>query len=196
MRAIRPKKLFEIVLGAREIRPALAVAPTRPRTVADLEQVVDGGRKRACFGAVPLHRPEAPGQALLHRCLPALVLIIEDVRCTLHPALGPLHVGPPGRRVIQPPLEDGLQAPQVLGQGPLFSARSRRSAMVLRRVWRMSPEAATGGRPSSVRARRTALQEPRLLSAAGAVRPSRWRSRGRRPRTRFFRVFLAGRSAS
>jgi hypothetical protein len=158
VRAMRPKKLFESVMGARESRHARTVEQTRPITGADLEQVVDGRRQRACFGAMPLHRPEEPVQALLHRCCTALVLILEEVRCTMHPAIGHLHVGPQGRGVIQPPLEDGLQAPQVLGQGPLFSTRARLSAVVRRRVWRMSPEAAKGGRPSSVRALRTALQ--------------------------------------
>jgi len=131
---MRTKKLFEIVIGAREIRHAITVEQTRPITVADLEKVVDGRRQRACFGAVPLHRPEEPVQALLHRCLTELVLIIEDIRRTMHPAIGHLHVGPQGRGIMQPPLEDGLQAPQVLGQGPLFATRSRLSAMVLRRV--------------------------------------------------------------
>ena len=126
--------------------------------MADLEKVVDGRSKRARFGAVLRQRPEEPLQAPLHRGLTELVLVMQDVRRTMHPAIGHMHVGPQGRGVIQTPLEDGLQAPQFLGQGPLFSTRSRLSAMVLRRVWSVSPEAAKGGRPSSVRALRTALQ--------------------------------------
>jgi hypothetical protein len=183
-------------MGARALRHAITVAQTRPRTVADLEKGGDGRRQRACVGAVPLHRPAEPGQALLHRGLTALVLLLEAVHRTLHPARGHLHVGPPGRGVVQTPLEGGLQTPQGLGPGPLGSTRSRRSALVLRCGGRMSPEAAPGGRPSSGRARRTALQGPRLISAAGAGRPASWRAIGRRPRTRFCRVCLAWRSAS
>ena len=117
---MRTKKLFEIVIGARKIRHAITVEQTRPITAADLEKVVDGRNKGTCFGAVPLHRPEEPVQALLHRCRTALVLIIEDVRRTMHPAIGHLHVGPQGRGIIQTPLEDGLQAPSSLGKAPFF----------------------------------------------------------------------------
>ena len=59
-----------------------------------------------------------------------------------------------------------------------------------------SPEAASGGRPSSVRALRTAPQYPRMTSAAGSDRPSTARSIGRILRTRFLSSFLACRAAS
>src|SRR5215510_15226873 len=98
-------------MGARASRPTRTVAQTRPITGADLEQVVDGRRTRAGVGAVPLPRPEAPVPALLHRCLTARVLILEDGRRTMPPGIGHLHVGPQGRGSMHPPLEEGLQSP-------------------------------------------------------------------------------------
>jgi len=60
----------------------------------------------------------------------------------------------------------------------------------------MRPEASRGGRPSSVRALRRAAHYPPTTSASGSLRLASWRSRGRTPRTRFCRSFLAWRSAA
>jgi len=59
-----------------------------------------------------------------------------------------------------------------------------------------NPGAASGGRPSSVRALRTAPQYPRTTPADGPDRPSTDRSIGRTWRTRFLSNFFAPRSAS
>lgn len=152
------KELFQIIIGTREFRDTLAVEQTRPITAADFEKMVDRRRERARSGLVPGHRSKQPLQAPLDRCPPELVLVVQDVRRLLDPAIGHPHVGPQGRRVIEAALEDRLQASELFGQAPLFSTRSRLSEMAVRRSWSFSPEAAKGGRPSSVRARRTALQ--------------------------------------
>ena len=131
--AMRAKELFEIIIGAREIRHARAVEKPRPITAADLEKVIDSGGERARGGAVPCHGSEEPLQAPLHHCLIPLVFVVQDVSRTMHPVIGHPHVRPQGGCVIQTPLEDGLQAPQFLGQAPLFSTGSRPSAMALRR---------------------------------------------------------------
>ena len=91
----------------------------------------------------------------------------------MHPVIPDTHVGPQRRRVREAPLQQGPQSTQLLEQGPLFSIRSRLIVMALRRSWSVRPEASNGGRPSSVRALRTAAQSPRTTAATGSSRPSR-----------------------
>jgi hypothetical protein len=87
-----------------------------------------------------------------------LGFVVQDVGRPMDPAIGHAHVRPQGGSGRQAPLEDGLQPREGLGQGPLFSTCSRLAEMAVRRSGSWSPEAASGGRPSSVRALRTALQ--------------------------------------
>lgn len=68
--------------------------------------------------------------------------------------------------------------------------------MAVSRSCNFSPDASSGGRPSSVNALRTAEQYPRTTSAAAPAYPSTRRSIRRTPRTFFFNSFLACRSAS
>src|SRR5207253_5281644 len=124
------------------------------------------------FGLMLPPSPEQPVQPALHGGLRALGVIVQDVRGALPPAIGHSSLGPQRRRRVQPAPQDRLQAPEGLGQGPLFSTRSRLWARALRRSWSLSPEAVRGGWPSSGRALRTALQEPRTTSASGSVRPA------------------------
>src|SRR5262245_46320331 len=152
------KARFQSIMGTRERRDALAVEQPRPITAADFDKMVDSRRERTRAGLGPGHRPQQPWQAPLDCCLPELGLVVSDGSRPLAPAIRPPHVGPQGRRVIETALEDRLQASELLGPAPLFSTRSQLSAIAVRRSWSLSPEAAQGGRPSSVRALRTALQ--------------------------------------
>jgi len=156
--AMCAKELFQIIISTREVRDARAVEQTRPITAVDFEKMVDRRRERARSGLVPGHRPKQSLQAPLDCGLPELRLVVQDVRRPLDPALSHPYVRPQGRRVISTALEDYLQASELFGQAPLFSTRSKLSEMAVRRSWSLSPEAASGGRPSSVRALRTALQ--------------------------------------
>ena len=196
MTAMGAKNLLQIIIGAGEIRAAMAVEKPGPITAADLEKVVDGGGQRARFGVVPRHRPEEPSQAPLPHCRTVLVVVVQDMDRPMAPAIGDADGGPESGRCRAALVEKGVEAPERLGHDPLFSPRSRLSEMAVRRAGSVSPDAASGGRPLSVRALRTALQEPRTTSAAWSVRPSNCPSRGRTPRTRFCRIFLAWRSAS
>jgi hypothetical protein len=56
------------------------------------------------------------------------------------------------------PAGGGGQPAERLWERPLFATRSRRWERAVRRLGNVSPEAASGGCPSSVRALRTALQ--------------------------------------
>jgi hypothetical protein len=158
MTAMGAKKLLQIIIGAGEIRDAIAVEKPGPITAADLEKVVDGGGKRARFGVVPCHSPEEPLQAPLHHGLTVLVVVVQDVGRPMDPAIGDADVGPESGSCREALVEQGVEALECLGQGPLFSTRSRLSEMAVRRSWSLSPEASRGGCPSSVRALRTALQ--------------------------------------
>jgi hypothetical protein len=158
MTAMGAKKLLQIIIGAGEIRYAIAVEKPGPIAAADLEKVVDGGGKRARFGVMPRHRPEEPLQAPLHPCLTVLVVVVQEVGRPMDPAIGDADVRPESGSCREALVEKGGEAPERLGQGPLFSTRSRLSEMAVRRSWSWSPDAARGGRPSSVRALRTALQ--------------------------------------
>jgi hypothetical protein len=189
-------KLLQLIIRTGELGHARAVQQAWPGAATDLHKVPDRGREGAGFGLLPSHRPQQPLPPPLPGGLRELALVVE-ARCdTLHPVIGRPHSGPQQRGRVQPTLQDGLQAPSRLGEGPLCSTRSRLWVMVLSRSWRGSPAATRGGWPASVRALRTARQEPRMTSASGAVRPSIRRSRGRTPRTCFVRVFLAWRSAA
>jgi hypothetical protein len=132
---MRAKALFQIISGTREVRNALAVEQTRPITAADFEKMVDRRRERARAGLVPGHRPKQPLQAPLDCCLPELVLVVQDVRRPLDPAIRHPHVRPQGRRVISTALADGLEASELCGPAPLFSTRSKLSEMAVRRSW-------------------------------------------------------------
>ena len=123
-------------------------------------------------------------------------LVGADVGGPMPPTIGDTHVRPEGSRLGHAPWAERVYADERRGHGPLFVRRSRRWESAERRSGSVSPAAARGGGPASVRARRTALQSPRMPWAAGSARLSSCRARGRTPRRRLLRAFLAGRSAS
>jgi hypothetical protein len=196
MRAIRAEKLCQIILGPGPLRPRLAGKQPWPVTPSDLPAVLQRRCQRAGRSRVARHRAQESPEATLPRQRVALVLVTKDGGRLMDPAIPHPDVGPYISRVHHAPGKQGLQSPQLLGQGPLFSTRSRLAVIAVRRSWSLRPEASRGGRPSSVRALRTAAQEPRTTAAAGSHRPARRRARGRPPRPRFFRACLAWRSAS
>src|SRR4051794_6641365 len=85
-------------------------------------------------------------------------LVAENVGRPVHPAIGALDVRPELGRALQA-AADQLAQPRERRRGAPFSAtRSRLSAPASSRALSCSPEAASGGRPSSVMALRTAAQ--------------------------------------
>ena len=82
----------------------------------------------------------------------------EAVGGAMPPAIGDAHIRPQGGRRGQTSLEEALPPGEGPGPGPLFSPRSRLWERAVRRPCSVRPEAARGGWPSSVSARRTAVQ--------------------------------------
>jgi hypothetical protein len=158
MIAIRPEKLFQIIIGPRQIRHRRAGEESWPVTASDLTEVLQCRCECPSGGLVSRHRAQQAPEATLHSQRLALVLVAENVGGPLDPAIAHTHVGPSISRVHHAPLQQGLQPAQFLGQRPLFAPRSRLAVIALRRSWSLSPEASRGGRPSSVRALRTAAQ--------------------------------------
>jgi len=86
------------------------------------------------------------------------VMVVQDVRCLVHPRIGTLDVGPQ-RRSLRQTLPDQLLQLGKLRRAPPFSAtRSRLSATFSSRALSFNPLAANGAWPSSVMALRTAAQ--------------------------------------
>jgi hypothetical protein len=196
MRALGTNKLRQSMMGTGQIRDALTTKQAWPGAPADLQQVCHRGGEGPGLGLRLPHGPAQPWPPPPHRCLRALRVRMQEVRRAMDPVRGSTHRGPQRRGRVQPVPQDRLQAPAGLGPGPLCSTRSRLGARAVRRSWRGRPAAAQGGRPSSGRALRTALQSPRMPSASGAVRPATARARGRPPRPCFVRPLLAWRSAA
>src|SRR5262249_39294065 len=158
-------------------------------------EVIHRGGQLADGIPVPPHRPQQPAQPRPDRRT-GRALRPEDVGRLVHPAVGPADQPPqPGRRG-QRPVDEPLEPAQLGPEPPCAPARPMLPLIALSRSWSLSPEAASGGRPSSVRALRTAEQYPRTTSAAGSDRPSTARSIGRILRTFFLSNFFACRSAS
>lgn len=158
MVALGSKELFQRVIGAWEIRDGIAVKEAWPVTAGDLEEMGQRGCECPSGRLVPGQPSQQATQASLHRCPGQLVFVGEDLRHPLDPAVGKPHVGPQRGSGRQTPLEEGLQSSEWLGERPFFPSRARLWETALSRSWSLRPEATKGGRPSSVRALRTALQ--------------------------------------
>ena len=84
--------------------------------------------------------------------------VAEDVGGLVHPAVGTLDVRPEGGGARQAATDQLAQPREGRRAAPFCATRPRLSATASRRALSLRPEAASGGRPSSVRALRTAAQ--------------------------------------
>ena len=194
--AVRAEKLFQIIIGPGQIRHRIAGEESWPVTTGDLTEVPQRWGKCAAGGLrCRVIAPRSPPRRRCTRQRLGLVLVAEDVGCLMDPAIPHPYVGHKSAVSIKPRANRPFSRRSSWGKPPFFRAaetRSNRGEAVVE----FEPEASRGGRPSSVRALRTAAQSPRTTSASGSLRPARRRSMGRTPRTRFFSSFLAWRSAS
>src|SRR3954470_319554 len=85
-------------------------------------------------------------------------LVAQDMSGPVHPVIGALDVRPERGRTLQSPPDQLAQPRERRRAAPFSATRSRLSATVSSRALSRSPEAASGGRPSSVMALRTAAQ--------------------------------------
>jgi hypothetical protein len=104
------------------------------------------------------HGPDQPGQTATNtKCVRGFV-VRQNMGNPMHPAERDTNRGPELRGHQQGLIEVLLQLLQG-SREPLFEATlARLSATFVKRSWSFSPEASSGGRPSSVIALRTALQ--------------------------------------
>jgi hypothetical protein len=80
------------------------------------------------------------------------------VRGPMHPAIDPLDGWPEGGGALEAPGDQLAQPRERRRAAPFSTTRSRLSATASSRALSFSPEAASGVRPSSVMALRTAAQ--------------------------------------
>jgi hypothetical protein len=111
MIAIGAKKLLQIIIGAGQVGNVLTMKQTWPVAPADLQKVLHRGREGPGFGLMLPHGSAQPVQSPLHGGPCLLGVIIQDVRGAMDPAIGHTHLGPQGRRRVQPTSQDRPQAP-------------------------------------------------------------------------------------
>lgn len=169
--AMGAKKLLERAIRAGEISKMIAGPQARPGAAGALGDVGQHGSEGRGTAAWVCRHGAAPGPHVTFATIPSEGFGLgQSLGDPLHPGRGSSYHGPQASGVPSPFVDEALEPWKDLGQRPLFSTRSSEPAMALRRVWRVRPEASKGGRPSSVRALRTARQEPRITSAAGSGR--------------------------
>lgn len=158
MVAMGAKELLEIIIRSGQLWEPITVKKAWPVTPRDLVEVGESRRQRPSGGPVPGQGAQEATEASLDRRASELCLVGEHVRDALDPLIGDPHVRPQRGSGCQAPLEERLELRERLGQRPFLSRRSRLCAMAVRRSWSLRPDATNGGRPSSVKALRTALQ--------------------------------------
>ena len=120
--------------------------------------MLDRRGERAGLGAVARHGGEQPVEAPPHRLGRLAGGIFQDPGRPVDPGVGAADVRPEIAGAVQGVRDQPAQAPQGARQPPFAAARSRLAATASSRSASLRPEAAKGGRPSSVIALRTAAQ--------------------------------------
>ena len=127
-----------------------------PVTPGHFVKVRQRRSERAGSGPVLHDGTEQALHTTLHRGPIDLGLVITEMDDAMHPFVGNAHIGPQSRGVRQTPPQKSPQTDEGFGEAPFFAPRSRLSAIAVKRSCSLSPAAPSGGRPSSVRALRTA----------------------------------------
>jgi len=130
----------------------------RPIAAGDLAEVIHSHLQRPRTGAVPRHGADEPIEPALS-CgdgLPGIVA--QEVRGPMHPAIDPLDGWPESGGALEAAGDQLAQPRERRRSTPFSPIRSRLSATASSRALSFNPEAASGMRPSSVMALRTAAQ--------------------------------------
>lgn len=156
--ALRAELMLKVVVGTRQIRHSVAVKQSRTVTAGDLAKVRDGIAQTARTVAVAGYGADHAIEAALNRGRILAIMVVQDVPHLMDPFVGPFDVRPERGGLLQAMFDQPLQRGK-LRRGPPFSAtRATLSATASNRPLSFSPEAASGGWPSSVMALRTAAQ--------------------------------------
>ena len=158
MVALRTEQLLKPVVGARQVGDGIAIEQPGPVAAGDLAEVVHRGQQRPGAGAVTPHGPEQAVEPALNRGGGLAHLIAQDVRGPMHPAIDPLDRWPEGGGALEATGDQLVQPRERRRAAPFSTTRSKLSATASSRALSFSPEAASGVRPSSVMALRTAAQ--------------------------------------
>lgn len=150
--------MLKVVVSTRQIRHAVAVKQSGTVTAGELAEVVDGLAEAACTVAVTGHGPHHGVEATLNRGRVLVLMVVQDVRRLMDPGVGPFDVRPQRSGLLQTVLDQVSQRLKLRRRPPFCATRSRLSATASSRPLSFRPEAASGGWPSSVIARRTAAQ--------------------------------------
>ena len=160
--ALRAEHLLEAVVGARQVRDGVAVEQPRPAAARDLAEVVDRPCQTTRAGAVAGHGRDQTIEAAPDQIGGPAGRIAQDVRRPVHPAVDPFDLRPEGGGALQAAADQPAQPRERRRPAPFSTARPRLSATAVSRSFSFSPEAASGAasgvRPSSVTAPRTAAQ--------------------------------------
>ena len=156
--ALGAEQLLKAVVGPRQARHGAAVEQPGAIAAGDLGKVVDGGRQRAGQILVPVHGPDQPVEAAADSGGVLTLVVAQHPRCRMHPGIGALHIRPERRRALQAAVDQLAQPRERCRKPPFTSTRSKLAATASSRALSFSPGAASGGRPSSVMALRTAAQ--------------------------------------
>jgi hypothetical protein len=156
--AARAEELLKAIVGARQIGHFIAVEQPGPVALRHFAEVVDRDGERSGFGAVANHGAKQPVKAAADEVCGFAFGIAEHVGDRVHPAVGALDGGPEGGGVLEAAADQLAQPGEPRRGAPFFVTRSRLSAIRSSRLFSFSPEAASGARPSSVIAERTAAQ--------------------------------------
>src|SRR3954452_6608733 len=156
--ALRAAQMLEVVVGARQA--GHRVTREQPGSVAagHLAEVPDGVRERPRLAAVTVQGGDEPVEAAPDKAGVLLAPVVQDVGGPVPPAVGARDVRPERSRALHA-AADQLAHPRQPGRAAPFSpTRPRLAATFSSRLLSVRPEAASGGRPSSVTALRTAAQ--------------------------------------
>jgi len=123
-----------------------------------LVEMLDRSSEWAGLGAVARHGAEQPVEATTHRLGRLASGVGQDPCGLVNPGVGTTDRWPHALRVLEPTGEQLAQPLQRTAQPPFVAARARLAATATSRASSCKPEAAKGGRPSSVIALRTAAQ--------------------------------------
>ncbi len=152
------KSVFQIIVGSGKIRHIVAREKPCPIAISHLEKGcghLPKWLRGICFLS---HLIEQRLIVLLYFLSCVLVRIGEQVCSPMYPRIPCLDIGPQIGGCGQSFCQQTVQALKFRWQAPFCATRSREEAMRVSRSWSLSPEAVSGGCPSSVRALRTAKQ--------------------------------------